>query len=202
MTWVAPTSGTPIGYVWKVVASGTGAAGTAVSSGTTVAPTTSATATGLSPATSYDLYVYTTCSATDSSAWAGPMNFTTTSLPTCDTALGLAASAITSNSAYISWTAVTGASGYEYVLDQNAGNPTGAGASTTNTFYNATGLTPNNTYYFHLRTDCVGAATATSAWITIPLTTLDTCLPPTNVSASSITQVSATITWTAAPAAL
>jgi hypothetical protein len=197
VSWTAPTSGTPIGYTWILVPTGAGATATPVASGTTTAPTTSAIASGLSASTTYDLYVHTTCSATDSSAWAGPVPFTTTALPACDTATGLSVTGITAAAAYFTWNAVSGASGYEYVLDQNAANPASSGTPTSNTFYYATSLLPGTTYYFHLRTDCSAAATTTSGWITIPVTTHDTCLPPTNVTASSITSTGAVINWTA-----
>lgn len=77
VSWTAPTSGTPTGYNWKVVAAGAGSGGTAVASGTTTAPTVSASATGLTANTSYDLWVQTDCGASGTSTWAGPTNFYT-----------------------------------------------------------------------------------------------------------------------------
>ena len=87
----------------------------------------------------------------------------------CNAVTGLAASAITSTTATLSWTAVTGASGYEYVLDNVATNPVGAGTPITAATYNATALTPYTQYYMHVRTNCNPGL---STWVTIPFTTL------------------------------
>ena len=76
-SWVAPASGgTPVNYVWKVVAAGAGANGTAVTSGTTAHPTVNATA-NISPSTAYQVYVRTDCGGGDSSTWVGSVPFTT-----------------------------------------------------------------------------------------------------------------------------
>jgi hypothetical protein len=82
---------------------------------------------------------------------------------------GLAANNITSTSADLSWTAVTGAVGYEYVLDQVSAAPSTAGTATMSTVYNATGLTPATVYYIHVRTDC-GSSTF-SPWSTLSFST-------------------------------
>ena len=87
----------------------------------------------------------------------------------CNAITGLAASAITSTTATLSWTAVTGASGYEYVIDNVATNPAGAGTAITAATYNATGLTPYTQYYAHVRTNCNPGL---STWVTISFTTL------------------------------
>lgn len=94
---------------------------------------------------------------------------------TCATPTGLAASGVTTTTATLTWTAVTGATGYEYVLDQLSGNPAGAGTPTTAVTYAAGPLTPFTTYYMHIRTNC--GAGGFSAWVTISFTTL--CIPPT-----------------------
>ncbi len=86
----------------------------------------------------------------------------------CNPPTGLAASAITNSNATLTWNTVPGAAGYEYVVDQNAGNPAGAGAPTTATTYGATGLSANTTYYLHVRTSC-GTASF-SSWVTLLFT--------------------------------
>jgi len=77
IAWVAPTSGTPTSYDWKVVLSGAGSGGTAISNGTVSNPTVTANATGLTSGTAYDLYVRTFCGGSDYSNWAGPFAFST-----------------------------------------------------------------------------------------------------------------------------
>ena len=80
------------------------------------------------------------------------------------------ASDVTETTATISWPAVAGSVNYEYVLDNIATDPVGAGTSTTATSYNATLLDNSTTYYFHVRNNCDAAGM--SAWSTISITTL------------------------------
>jgi hypothetical protein len=90
--------------------------------------------------------------------------------PACPAPNGLNVTNITSTSADLSWTGTSG--DYEYVLDNDANDPTGSGTSTTLDTYNATLLSPSTTYYFHVRSSCG------STWTTISFTTL--ALPPAN----------------------
>ena len=81
---------------------------------------------------------------------------------------------ITVNSADLSWTTTTG--NYEYVLDNNSADPVGNGTVISAQTFNATPLTPNTQYYFHVRTDC--GASLYSEWTTVSFTTLP--VPPAN----------------------
>ena len=73
-------------------------------------------------------------------------------------------------SATLSWAAVpTATVGYEYVLDNVATNPTGAGTAISALTYSPAGLAANTTYYFHLRSVC--GAGSFSTWSTISFTT-------------------------------
>ena len=102
-------------------------------------------------------------------------NFEIRLTPACSAPIGLAVSNLTDVSADISWTATTG--NYEYVLDGVATDPAGAGTPLAGELYNATGLTPSTTYYFHVRSDCG------STWSTISFTTPAT--PPANDNCSA-----------------
>ena len=110
----------------------------------------------------------------------------------CDTPMGLAASAITFDGATFNWTAVTGATGYQYALNTSP-TPPGSGTPTTLLTYTATGLMSGTTYYFHLRTAC---GNQFSPWITISFTTA-ACPSPTSITQSAVTGTSATISWAA-----
>lgn len=90
--------------------------------------------------------------------------------PSCLFPIGITATNITSTTADISWNPVTGAVGYEYILDQNSGNPTGSGIATTATTYNASSLSFPGTYYFHVRTSCGSGNFST--WSTIVFNTV------------------------------
>ena len=99
--------------------------------------------------------------------------------PACVNPLGLAASAVTNNSATITWTVTTG--NYEYVLDNTAADPSGSGATLAGETYNATLLAASTTYYFHVRTVCAGPTYST--WSTVSFTT--PAAPPVNDSCST-----------------
>jgi hypothetical protein len=92
-------------------------------------------------------------------------------LPFCSEPIP-AASGVTETAATISWPAAPGAVSYEYVLDENAGDPAGAGTTTTALSYTVDTLNPATTYYFHIRSNCDGAGF--SAWAT---TSFDTATP-------------------------
>ncbi|ESU19283.1 hypothetical protein FCR2A7T_27080 [Flavobacterium cauense R2A-7] len=94
--------------------------------------------------------------------------------PACPSPSGLAVNSITDASASITWTATSG--NYQYVIDQVATAPAGAGTNLAGETYDAASLNPVTTYYFHVRTDC-GSGTY-SAWSTVSFTTLAT--PPAN----------------------
>jgi GEVED domain/Secretion system C-terminal sorting domain len=91
----------------------------------------------------------------------------TFSPPSCSAPGGLAASAITTTSATISWTAAGGATGYEWAVTTSA-TPPASGTATALTSINATGLSANTLYYAHVRTNCGGTF---SSWTTISFTT-------------------------------
>ena len=74
--------------------------------------------------------------------------------PSCVASTGLGNAAPGYSTATLIWGAVPGAAGYQYVVDQTATDPTGAGTPTTDTFYNASGLAPASVYYLHVRTNC------------------------------------------------
>jgi hypothetical protein len=96
--------------------------------------------------------------------------------PACPAPLA-STSNITSISADLTWAAVPSATlGYEYVLDNVATDPVGAGTSILATTYAASGLTQLTTYYFHIRSAC--SAGTFSTWSTVSFTTLAT--PPVN----------------------
>lgn len=195
LNWATVTGA--IGYEWAVSTSATPPA-----SGTFTTLLT-ATATGLSASTTYYAHVRTKCSATLFSAWV-TQTFTTTAASTCPVITGLTASAITTSSATVSWTAVSsGSLGYQYVINNIVTDPVGSGTNTTATSTSPTGLTAATTYYAHVRDSCgVGNF---SPWSTIPFTTLAApggCNAVTGLTATAITTSSATLNWTMASGAV
>ncbi|WP_430404091.1 fibronectin type III domain-containing protein [Fluviicola sp.] len=116
----------------------------------------------------------------------------------CNAPTGLLASNLTASSADLSWNAVSGSSGYQYVVDQVSTNPAGAGTATTGTTFNPTTLNPSTTYYLHVRNNCGGSNF--SSWATISFTTpaAPVCSVPTNLAENNVTATSADFNWDAA----
>lgn len=100
--------------------------------------------------------------------------------PACSAPASLVAFNITPASSQFQWNAIPGSAGYEYALT-NSPTPPNAGTPTTATSYTATGLSQGQTYYFHVRTDCLNFNT--SAWSTISF--VPTCSAPPSVAIKS-----------------
>ncbi|WP_158961935.1 fibronectin type III domain-containing protein [Myroides fluvii] len=94
------------------------------------------------------------------------------SVITCSAPTALQLNAITSTTATIAWTGVTGQTQYEVYYTTTATNPgatvTGSVVTTDNP-YTITGLTPNTQYYVWVRTVC--SATDKSFWVQLPILT-------------------------------
>jgi GEVED domain/Secretion system C-terminal sorting domain/Fibronectin type III domain len=160
--------------------------------------TTTYNASGLTASTPYYAHVRSYCGAGNYSPWT-TVPFTT-ALPPC-LAPSVTGSNLGSNSATLSWGAVATAVNYEYVLDNIATPPTGAGTSISATTYNATSLSPLTSYYFHVRTNC--GAGGFSPWTNYAFATQAiTCLAPTGLASSNITSIGATFNWTPGTSAL
>ncbi|MCL9805590.1 T9SS type A sorting domain-containing protein [Flavobacterium amniphilum] len=105
-------------------------------------------------------------------------NFEIRLTPSCSNPVSLVVNNLTFSAADISWAATTG--NYQYILDNVATDPAGAGTTLSGELYNATLLSPSTTYYFHVRTVCAGPLY--SVWSTISFTTPAT--PPSNDNCS------------------
>lgn len=168
---------------------------------TSLVTTTTYSATGLTAATAYQFYVNAKDAAGNTSANSNTISVTTpdTQAPTTPTSLN--ATNITQTSATINWTASTdnvGVTGYD--IYQNGVKLNTSLITTTN--YAVTGLTTATAYQFYVNAkDAAGNISTNSNTLTV--TTLappDTQAPtaPTNLSSSSITQTSLSLSWTAA----
>lgn len=99
------------------------------------------------------------------------VTFTNGSGGGCAAPIGLTATNITTGGADLSWTAVTGATEYFYVVDQSSADPASAGTSNgTATTTTAASLNASTTYYLHVMTSCGGGDM--SPWATQSFTTM------------------------------
>ena len=140
-----------------------------------------------------------TTTITGSTLWLDDLAVVYASATTCTTVSGLTASAITSSTATISWTATTGIVGYVYEVTTSSSAPgTGTGTFTTSTSVPVTGLTAGTSYYAWVYDSC--AAGSSSGWVSYPFVTNSAtgCAAVTGLAASSVTSNSATISWDAA----
>lgn len=162
--------------------------------------TDSLVATGLQHDSTYYFHVRAMCDSANTSAWV-TIAFTTAHMIDCAAPTGSATVSFTQVSPYavLDWSSPSAAQ-YLWVLDNNASDPAVSGNATTNTTLSFANLTPNITYYFHVRSVCMNGDTST--WTTIPFVTAS-CPFPTATATVNETAVGpyAAISWTSPTAA-
>ena len=189
-----PVSTSEIDLTWTAV---TGATGYAVLRSTTSGgpytaigtPTsTSFNNTGLSAATTYYYVIRATAGSVTSGLSTEKSSETLPSVPT-----GLVATAVSPSEIDLSWTPVTGATGYVVLRATSSGGPfTSIGTPTSPNFAN-TGLSGTTTYYYVVEATDPSGNSANSA--TVSATTL---LPaPTGVVATGVEESTINVSWTA-----
>jgi hypothetical protein len=82
--------------------------------------------------------------------------------PPCQAPTALAVNSVTNTGASLGWGVVSGASSYEVIVQSaGLGTPTGSGTIVSTNSFNPTGLTPNTSYEYYVRTNCVGGLFST-----------------------------------------
>lgn len=210
LSWTAPTGATTYNVQYRVVGScdWTNFSGNPVS-------TPTATLTGLNQNTTYQVQVQALNGTAQSmyshipslsggNGYVAAGSFTT--VANCaSTVTGLASSALTPETATISWTASTTApaNGYEYYYSTSSTapisttTPSGSVAAGITTA-NLSGLTPSTQYYYWVRGNCNG--TDKGVWSSSAnFTTLSLCPTVTAPTANAVgvPLTNPTITWTA-----
>jgi hypothetical protein len=149
ITWPAVTNA--IGYEYVVQLA-------SLPQPTTGTPTT-ATLVGVGslPYAPHKAWVRTDCGTSVLSNWAS-ISFTIV----CSKPGSINIANIGEDSAAITWSQVASLTSYEYVLDQSASDPAGAGTPISGNAYTPKGLTAGTQYFMHVRTDCGGGTF--SAW--------------------------------------
>jgi hypothetical protein len=103
--------------------------------------------------------------------------------PTCNAPAGLAASSITSSSAVVSWTAVTGASTYTVEYKASASGTWTVAGTTAATSLTLSGLSASTVYDWRVKTNCTNGVV--SGYTQSQFTTLasgGTCVTPTGLA--------------------
>ena len=138
--------------------------------------------------------VSTFCSS-GSSAFTASFNFTTVA-PTCNVPSGMTTASVTTTSATLSWTTVTGAVSYT-VNYRITGSASWNSISTSTTSVVLNNLTPSSNYEWQVSTVCSAGASAFSSSANFTTGTAPACDIPSGLISSSVTTNSATLTWTA-----
>jgi len=194
VSWAAVSGAVSYDVDYKLTTTGTWTNAATATSSTSVAIS------GLSASTVYDWRVRTNCSSSSSAYTAA--QFTTAAVPVCNAPTGLAASSITTSSATVSWTAVSGAVSYDvdYKLT-TTGTWTNAATATTSTSVAISGLSASTVYDWRVRTNCsFGSSGYTAAQFTT--NAVFVCNAPTGLASSGITSSAATVSWSAVSGAL
>jgi hypothetical protein len=164
----------------------------------TTSTTTSKAISSLTSSSSYEFQLQTNCTSGGTSSWSSSSTFTT-SPAACGLPTNLSATSITTSGATLGWTVVNGAVSYNIQYRISAGSSWTSTTATTNS-KTLSGLSSGTTYEFQVQTACSGNTSSWSASATF--TTQTPCVAPTGLSASSITQSSATVSWNAAGGAV
>lgn len=120
----------------------------------------------------------------------------------CSAVTSMTPGAVTCSTATVTWTPVTGAMGYEYVLDNSTMDPSGMGLMAMSNSSTAMGLTASTTYQVHVRAMCMSGY---SAWATLGTVTTPACAIPCTAPASvtaTPTSHSVSISWPASTGAI
>ena len=185
LNWGAATGATSYNIQYKTTA--------AMSWTTTTSTTNTKSLTGLVAGTAYQFQVQTVC-ASGTSSYSTASTFTTT---TCLVPSGLSSSSVTSSTALVSWTAVSGATGYTLGY-RVTGTTTWTTVAATTASTTLSGLTAGTAYDIEVATVCTGGGT--SPWTSIAnftTLTLAGCSVPSALTSSSITSSTATLSWAA-----
>ncbi|MDQ3016469.1 MAG: fibronectin type III domain-containing protein, partial [Bacteroidota bacterium] len=153
---------------------------------------------GLNQGTTYQWRVRANCSNGQYSYWTSSVTFTTLGGSYCTAPTGLVTANITQNSATFDWVIVQGAENYSVQWRVAGGTWYNlSGGPFYNTYVNVSGLTPNTSYEWRVKSHCTNGST--SEWSNIAyFTTLGySCYTPTWPTTSNITESSANLSWDA-----
>ncbi|MFC7669867.1 DUF4394 domain-containing protein [Hymenobacter humi] len=150
--------------------------------------------TGLTPGTNYMVSIVSNCFNGALTSGAVSTTFTTLGAPACDAPTALSASSVTSNSATVSFTGSSSATGYTVTTSPATTTQTLAAGATS---VNFSGLTPGTAYTVSIMSNCAGAATSSAATTSFTTTAAPNPTPTiTSLSPNSATAGDAGFTLT------
>ena len=192
ISWDSQASATSYDYQYREVGA---ASWTVVNTAST-----SATVSGLSSLTDYEFQVRAIC-PDETSAYSASSNFTTLDVdPPCTVSVptGLTSSGVTSSGADISWDSQASATSYDYQY-RATGAASWTAVNTTATSASISGLAADTEYEFQVRAICPDQTSAYSASSNFTTDQVGgaSCDVAPALSASGITESSATISWPA-----
>ncbi|MEO7176243.1 MAG: fibronectin type III domain-containing protein, partial [Saprospiraceae bacterium] len=151
--------------------------------------------------TSYEWRVKTHCYNNNESNWSYISNFTTQYV-NCYPPTWLSTTNIQCNMARANWDPIPGAYSY-YIQWKESGSNTWTYSGTTNgNFFDMMGLFNNTSYVWRVRVNCGnGNQSAFSNYVYFATNCQPACTIPTNLTATNITNNSATLGWSNIPGA-
>ncbi len=165
--WTTTSGATSYTVQWKPASSSTWTTVTGLTS-------TSYVLSGLTAGTAYQFQVMTVCGS-GSSSYASPITFTTGAPATCAVPTGLSTSSITTSSATLNWTAVSGAVSYSVQWKLASASTWTTITGVTGTSSSLTGLNSATAYQFQVSTVCSAASSANSSTVNFTTSTASTC---------------------------
>jgi trimeric autotransporter adhesin len=189
LNWLAVTGGAYYTVSWHVV--GTTAWQTAS------VQTNTFSASGLLANTLYEWKVKTTCTSGSASDFSAAQPFTTLTVPLCPIPTGLSTTNILANGATFGWVPSAPNTTSLYTVSwRKTGATSWISATSPNTSFFATGLLPNSTYEWKVKTICSNTSSSDfSAVQTCTTLALPVCTTPVGLNTSNITANLAKFNW-------
>jgi len=143
LTWTAVSGAINYNVQYRIIGSATWLNASSATNALTLS--------SLNPASNYEWQVRAVCSS-NSSLFSASSNFTTLTPPPCNTPAGISVTGVSSSSATVNWSPVSGALNYmlQYRLTGGSWNQ----VSSASTSVSLTGLTPARTYQCQVQAVC------------------------------------------------
>ena len=186
LNWSAVTGATSYNVRYRVTGTTTWT--------TSTSSTTSLAISGLNPQTTYEFQVQAVCAITGS--YSPSSNFTTLPSVSCGIPTGLSNTDVTLTTAVISWSAVPGATYYNYryrIIGSSAWTSGDIGLNTVS----LTGLASGTQYEFQVRAVCISTPSAFSSSHIFTTLQEGGCAVPTGLVATNVTATSVSVSWAA-----